>query len=269
MSREINKILNSKTHYETLGVAPNCDTDTLRKVYRNLTINYHPDKCKNGLEVFKKIKKAFECLSKPELRKEYDESLLRSKQIQQNHRSLQKKTIHQNVNKGKIFEKVHNQNGFFHNQFGFFYNDKGKKGNQSQSSNLKLSLQIIPIVLIVILIYFYLNSKTNGYEELVSLSPQDKFWIKRNTNKREVVYYVSNDFKKDITKNKHLTLDLIENYVEITYENHLKKICSKKLNNLIKVKKSANKKISVEDINNTKSLIEECRKLKAFENKIR
>lgn len=71
-------------HYEILGVERDCDQSAIKKAYRELAREFHPDKNKNkGLsesemveirDTYMKIHKAFEVLSDPELRKEYDRS---------------------------------------------------------------------------------------------------------------------------------------------------------------------------------------------------
>ena len=51
----------------------NCQkTDTIKKNYKKLALQYHPDKNPNGEEQFKKIAEAYEILSDPQKRKKYD-----------------------------------------------------------------------------------------------------------------------------------------------------------------------------------------------------
>ena len=59
-------------HYETLGVAVAATDSQIKKAYHKLAKLHHPDK-KNGDDtVFKKITKAYEILSDPEKRANYD-----------------------------------------------------------------------------------------------------------------------------------------------------------------------------------------------------
>src|ERR1043165_2093036 len=63
-----------KDYYKTLGVAKNATTEEIKKAYRNLAREYHPDvNKKSGAEKrFKEINEANEVLSDPDKRKRYD-----------------------------------------------------------------------------------------------------------------------------------------------------------------------------------------------------
>ena len=62
-------------YYELLGVARNADGDTLKRAYRRLARQYHPDVNKDpGAEDrFKEIGRAYEVLSDPQTRARYDQ----------------------------------------------------------------------------------------------------------------------------------------------------------------------------------------------------
>lgn len=57
--------------YEELGLTPDCSFDEIKQQYRILARIHHPD-MGGDAEKFKKIKLAYEVLSDPERRKEYD-----------------------------------------------------------------------------------------------------------------------------------------------------------------------------------------------------
>jgi curved DNA-binding protein len=65
-----------KDYYKILGVEKKADKDAIRKAYRKLAKQYHPDANKGDAtaeEKFKDITEAYEVLSNPEKRREYDQ----------------------------------------------------------------------------------------------------------------------------------------------------------------------------------------------------
>lgn len=66
---------NSQDFYEILGVAKTADQDTIKKAYRKLAMQFHPDKNpgnKEAEEKFKLAASAYEVLSNPDKRAKYD-----------------------------------------------------------------------------------------------------------------------------------------------------------------------------------------------------
>ena len=62
-------------YYETLGVSKDATQDEIKKAYRKLVIQYHPDKNPEGGEKFKEIASAYEVIGNDAKRAQYDNSL--------------------------------------------------------------------------------------------------------------------------------------------------------------------------------------------------
>lgn len=66
------------TWYETLGLSPSADTDTIKKRYRELARRWHPDvaTAPDAAERFREITEAYSVLSDPKARQAYDAALM-------------------------------------------------------------------------------------------------------------------------------------------------------------------------------------------------
>ena len=65
-----------RDYYEVLGVSRGCDEDELKRAYRKLALKYHPDKNPDtradAEERFKEVNQAYQILSDPQRREQYD-----------------------------------------------------------------------------------------------------------------------------------------------------------------------------------------------------
>lgn len=67
-----------KDYYKTLGINLKASEDEIKKVYRKLAMQYHPDRNNGNIEAekkFQEISEAYGVLGKEESRKKYDKKL--------------------------------------------------------------------------------------------------------------------------------------------------------------------------------------------------
>jgi DnaJ-class molecular chaperone len=67
--------MNNSDLYKVLGVSKSATAEELKKAYRKLAVEYHPDKnkSKEAEEKFKEINQAYEVLGNPQKRQQYDQ----------------------------------------------------------------------------------------------------------------------------------------------------------------------------------------------------
>ena len=101
-----------KDPYQTLGVDKTAQADVIKKAYRNLAKEYHPDKSKGNEEKFKEVADAYETLSDPNKKARYDQ--------------MQSNPFSGGFSDSMFEDLLRNQNfsGAFNQRYGF--NSKGR-----------------------------------------------------------------------------------------------------------------------------------------------
>ena len=68
------------THYDVLGLKPSCSPDDIKAAYRRLALKSHPDKGGDAV-LFQLVQNAYECLSDPNKRRQYDRECLNAQRM--------------------------------------------------------------------------------------------------------------------------------------------------------------------------------------------
>merc|ERR550537_2004793 len=71
----VKTVLRERDYYKLLGLPRTATADDIKREYKKLALQLHPDKCRvpQTDEAFKKVARAFQCLSDPSKRKMYDQ----------------------------------------------------------------------------------------------------------------------------------------------------------------------------------------------------
>ena len=112
------------THYTTLNVSQNATIDEIKKSYRKLAKQYHPDINKGDDSKFKKLAEAYETLSDPKSKKIYDIKFGSHKDAQERF--------------NKAWSSAFNQSDSFSEMFNNIYNDSARGADITVSLNITM-----------------------------------------------------------------------------------------------------------------------------------
>lgn len=214
----VRKIKACKDFYEILGLTRTASDVDLKKQYKKLALQFHPDKNKapGATEAFKAIGKAFAVLNDPQKRKQYDmcpESFDESaSSSNQTHRRESYQNFNNTSHNAYWNDDEFSAEEIFNLFFGggFVNNSTSRQRTQrhrshahtnhnaqtnftfTQSNNYAVLFQLMPILMIVVL--SFLSSFMIG-EPVYSLSKTAKYNLKRTTREHDVPYFVKGDFK--------------------------------------------------------------------------
>lgn len=192
----IRQIKRNQDYYEILGVERTSTVEQIRKAYRKLSLKVHPDKNKapGSEEAFKKVSKAFKCLSDDDSRRQYDHvGLVDEFEYNQRHnvRQRRRRTQHdffdEDFDPDEIFRSFFGQTNMFRSAY--VYSNRESRSHQREEfhgpgPNLLVLLQIIPFLLILLLAFLPFS------EPSYSLHKNFHYQIPRTTEKYGVEFYV-------------------------------------------------------------------------------
>lgn len=117
--------------YDILNVSSDCTRRDLKRAYRKLVLEFHPDKPNGDEEMFELITHAYNVLSNEESRCEYDELYKLSKQIDNSHFDLKDQSnSHFKAQETSVIKRSKDE---LENDFKNAFSDLDKKHNYSRS----------------------------------------------------------------------------------------------------------------------------------------
>lgn len=230
----VHKIKRNTDYYEILGVGKSCSIDEIKKAYRKLSLKVHPDKNKapGSEEAFKKVSRAFKCLSDVGSRRQYDQTgLVEGDEYSQqyNVRRRRRRTGHSmfedDFDADEIFRSFFGQGDMFRGGHVYRTRRAAAGGQQREDTgggtgpSMMLLLQLLPFLLIILLAFIPFS------EPEYSLQRNYTYQFAKMTKEYGVEFYVkSSDFDQKYPLGTSARIN-IENSVFRDYKNMLWRYC--------------------------------------------
>ncbi|XP_008546264.1 dnaJ homolog subfamily B member 12 [Microplitis demolitor] len=235
----VKRIQKCKDYYEILGVTKEATDSEIKKAYKKLALQLHPDKNKapGASEAFKAIGNAVAVLTDVEKRKQYDLYGSDEERLQ----SAQSRSAHTHYNYTRGFEADITAEELFNMFFGGgfpqqeFYmrrtggrwmrqnNAQAQHTHTQQANGYTAFLQMLPVLLLIVLT---MMSSFFIWDPLYSLHPNSKYSVQRQTQEMKVPYYVKENFHSEYQG----SLRRLEISVEEEYVNNLRHACYREKN---------------------------------------
>lgn len=177
----IRQIKNNNDYYAIFGVEKTSSVEDIRKAYRKLSLKVHPDKNKapGSEEAFKKICKAFKCLSDDDSRRQYDQiGLVDESEYNPRYNVRRRRRRHghdffDDDFNNEIYGAFFGQGNMYRTSHAYrarTCSHRREEPPRGGSSFCIFALQIIPFLLILLLAYLpfsepeYVLHKTHRYQ---------------------------------------------------------------------------------------------------------
>jgi hypothetical protein len=132
---ELIKSEKEPNHYQTLNVDKKATPEEIKRAFKKLSLQYHPDKFKGNKEeakkMFFKIANAYEILSDADKREDYDEDLKKGGKKRKNYYEDDEEIVFEGGNDHFSFEDL------FESFFGGFNDDPSDNSNKKKSNKNK------------------------------------------------------------------------------------------------------------------------------------
>ncbi|XP_022214648.1 dnaJ homolog subfamily B member 12 isoform X1 [Drosophila obscura] len=235
----VRKIKKCKDYYEVLGVNKTATDSEIKKAYKKLALQLHPDKNKapGAVEAFKALGNAVGVLTDAEKRKNYDLYGINETSSVNTHNNGGGNHGH-----GQYYNEYGYSRGFqadisAEELFNMFFNggfpqqnvymrQQRRQRQQREDREGNNSSALINLLPILLLIGLSMMSSFFISDPMYSLTPSHKYSVKRETNGLKVPYYVKENFYSEYQG----SVARLEESVEEDFVNHLKHSCSRERN---------------------------------------
>lgn len=214
------KILSKENYYDILSVTKEAPLEELKRAYKKLALKLHPDKNHHpkATDAFKKVNKAFSCLSDETKRRIYDQTGTEETPMMggpQNFDSMFAEHVFQQFFGESFFMP---RQGFHH----MHQNHQHRQENsQAPQRNIMPLLQLMPVILLILVsVISSYQTQTDPF----SFHPTSSHSYEKYTRINNIRYYVEPSYSREL---KHNTAELqkLEAAVEGNYLNSLRRDC--------------------------------------------
>lgn len=200
---EASRIAQMKDYYEILKVSKADDTKIIKKSYRKLALQFHPDKCQSphAEAAFKMINKAYQCLSDEQSRAAYDQFGPDEERIRQAApgRYSQREM---DMTPEELFNFFFNGVPPHRSQHGFSFRSQThpfrthmpqRRQREGSESVHPMLVSFIPILLMIL--FSVISSMSEGHSSAYSLHRTHQFKVPRETDIGGFRYFVEPTFQ--------------------------------------------------------------------------
>lgn len=227
----VKRIKKCKDYYEVLGVTKEATDSEIKKSYKKLALQLHPDKNRapGAAEAFKAIGNAVAVLTDVQKRKDYDLYGSQSDDLRTNHYNHTHfhHSEHSNFEYAyaRGFESDISAEELFNMFFGGFQTSRrpttggghhSHYARREQSQQPSLAFGLILVLILISIMSSFLTS-----DPIYSLAQTSKYPVRRQTNHLGIQYYVKENFNTEYQG----SLARLENSVEEDYITTMKQNC--------------------------------------------
>jgi len=225
----VKRIKTCKDYYEILGVNKDATDSDIKKSYKKLALQLHPDKnkCPGAAEAFKAIGNAVAVLTDPEKRKQYDMYGSEEERVSRSHHHRTYTSYTRGFESDATAEELFNM--FFGGGFGnsnVFVRRNGRvyrqntgsteshhshQREQQQQGGFAAFFQLLPILLAILL---SMASSLFISDPAYSLQATSKYTVLRRTENLRIPYYVKENFHTEYQGSvRRLEVSIEEEYL--------------------------------------------------------
>lgn len=210
----VQRILRTKDYYAMLQIPKDCDEETMKKAYKKTALKLHPDKntAPGAEEAFKKVSKAFQCLSDAQHKAAYDQygdedRIPRAERHFDHGEYMTPEDLFNNLFGGGMHRPQYHGGG----------------GRQEQERNPLI--QFLPFVFLVLVsLMSNISSFSSQSRPQFSFKPTTSFRYARESRGIKINYYVGDDFHSKYPP-QSADLKLFEKQVEFYYIQNVNSEC--------------------------------------------